>query len=522
MAEPEPVEGENMGEAPVNDLAAQWNADRQKEREDAQQSALDVLLSMPFRPGRHDEGEQAKGDMEWLLAEWDRLLRVGEGLLQTRMVRKGLNSAAEVALVLALGRELRIKPVQAINNIYVVNNKPALESKLMAGLVFREHGPEAIHYVELTRERAVIDFRRKGQAEATRFVFTTEDAQTAGLLDKAGNVWQQYTQFMLRHRCISMGCNAIFPDVTLGLITPEELGIPSKVEDDGQVVVDRDALARHQRRTDEANDPLLADVTLGLGVMGGMWRETVQQDEIKSGSGTGTRNVFRVTGYPDDYLFVTYSKIERYKRDTEKNAGPGRPFTAEIVKRNRRGGKVYFKCEHLRHPLASGALEVKDFDWEAPPQQEDANDVAASAHTGAGGGAQHATEDSTPSAPPPPAPAGKDADLATLTIPELHARCKAIEKRLEPGAWLDACKQHFGLDPKDPAIVKLPDGCGSPVRLATFIEECEATLEPQRGGGEDERRSAQGDGEPTQEGAETGQDGAAGEEGLDVDGDIRF
>jgi hypothetical protein len=50
--------------------------------------------------------------------------------------------------------------------------------------------------------------------------FTTADAQRAGL---NGDNWRKYPAAMLRARCLSAICRAVFPDLCLGLYDPDEL-----------------------------------------------------------------------------------------------------------------------------------------------------------------------------------------------------------------------------------------------------------------------------------------------------------
>ena len=377
----------------ADDLAATWNANRAAEAADAKQgatSAFEQLLQQPFGSG--DTGKSAaKEGLDYLLDKWDELMRVGGHLITTKMVRKGLGSAAEAALIMALGRALRVDPIVALNNIYVVNNKPTCESKLLAGLIFREHGPNAIRYVDLTDERAVIDFTRSG-GETQRFIFTMDDAERAGLAKKGG-VWAQYPQFMLRHRCMSMGGNAVFPDVTCGMITPEEVGLAVKVDDDGNVTVDQSQIGKPPAAKAAKADPEPDEADAIRGPIG-FWIREIRDERAE---GSKTRRELLLREWPDHWVLVSKSKFEKYAADGPnewKNAGVDRPGTCTVtdgkhVRQTNADGEVvdeiWFLGETLRHPAATGAIEVPGFHW-----QEEANEQA---------GAPRPIE---PEAPPPP------------------------------------------------------------------------------------------------------------------------
>ena len=141
---------------------------------------------------------------------------------------------------------------------------------------------------------------------------------------------------------------------------------------------------------------------------------------------------------------------------------------------------------NVRHPAAKDAVAVPGFQWE---QEEDAHDVTPSSVGGAGrdaaddstqragsvrdldGDVAHGAADTTAGAPSPPDLSAKDHSLDDLTIPELQARCRDLQQRMEPNAWLDMCKQHFGTDRE--GKVRMPASCAVPVRLMVFIEECQ-------------------------------------------------
>jgi hypothetical protein len=136
------------------------------------------------------------------------------------------------------------------------------------------------------------------------------------------------------------------------------------------------------------------------------WMKKILQEEDCGKE--GTKRTFTAYGQPDHVRFVTYSKLARYKRDTEKNAGPDRPFTCNLADSKTGGGRIYLLCEHLRHPAASDALNMPGFDWQTPPAELQAKlEAAASPAAPSPPPASPQGAAAPPPAPSPPLPADK-------------------------------------------------------------------------------------------------------------------
>jgi hypothetical protein len=111
--------------------------------------------------------------------------------------------------------------MQAIRSIHVIDGKPTLSAELMAGLVHQRIPGALLRVVESTNDRCVVHAGRPGQ-EATPFTFTLADAKRAGIDGKQN--WRTYPRAMLRSRCVSEACRAVFPDAIMGCYTPDEMG----------------------------------------------------------------------------------------------------------------------------------------------------------------------------------------------------------------------------------------------------------------------------------------------------------
>lgn len=123
-----------------------------------------------------------------------------------------------LACVLA-GRELGIGTMEALREIAMVNGRPALSAKLMAGLV-RKAG----HSIggEMGPDRAVVTGTRADTGDTITVTWTIEMAQRAGLAGKDN--WKAYPEAMLWARAVAQLCRALFPDVITAVAhTPDEM-----------------------------------------------------------------------------------------------------------------------------------------------------------------------------------------------------------------------------------------------------------------------------------------------------------
>jgi len=134
------------------------------------------------------------------------------------------DSPGDVITVMKMGQELGISPLEALNEIYVVNGKPSASGKLLAALIWR-----AGHVImcDPSPEGATVRSFRKIEGrfvEMPEVSFTVEDAKRAGLMSK--DTYKQYPQSMMAWRAITLAARVHFPDVVSSIgYTPEEAGL---------------------------------------------------------------------------------------------------------------------------------------------------------------------------------------------------------------------------------------------------------------------------------------------------------
>lgn len=103
-----------------------------------------------------------------------------------------------VVLVMLMGKEFGMSPVQSLRHVHVVKGKPQLSSAFKIGLVRQSPDCEYIKCVESTDTSATWESKRKSEATPNRCTFTIDDAKAAGLLSGGpSSPWQTYRRRML-------------------------------------------------------------------------------------------------------------------------------------------------------------------------------------------------------------------------------------------------------------------------------------------------------------------------------------
>lgn len=131
-----------------------------------------------------------------------------------------------VLVAIQMGAEIGLKPMQAIQNIAVINGRPTVWGDAALGVVQASGLLENIK--ELDEAEALklgygrIELKRKGNKDPIVATFTKEDAEKAGLWKKTGP-WSNYPGRMLKLRARAFGLRNGFADVLKGLAIREEV-----------------------------------------------------------------------------------------------------------------------------------------------------------------------------------------------------------------------------------------------------------------------------------------------------------
>ncbi|MDA9096116.1 hypothetical protein N9J88_06970 [Porticoccaceae bacterium] len=141
-------------------------------------------------------------------------------LSETEMVPKDFKGKpGNVLVAIQMGAELGLPPTQALQNIAVINGRPALWGDAVLALV---KGKADFDYIDEIQEGdvAICKIKRRGQPEVVR-TFSQDDAKKAQLAGKQGP-WTQYPQRMRQMRARSWAIRDCYPDALKGISVVEE------------------------------------------------------------------------------------------------------------------------------------------------------------------------------------------------------------------------------------------------------------------------------------------------------------
>jgi len=134
-----------------------------------------------------------------------------------------VGNPGNILIAMQWGMELGLAPLQAMQNIAVINGRPSLWGDAMMGIV---RGSSVCEYVKEIVEGqgdqmiATCRVKRKGEDEEIR-TFSVADAKTAKLWGKQGP-WTQYPKRMIQLRARGFAIRDVFADVLKGMSSAEE------------------------------------------------------------------------------------------------------------------------------------------------------------------------------------------------------------------------------------------------------------------------------------------------------------
>lgn len=150
----------------------------------------------------------------------DEALRFADILATSDIIPKDfIGKPGNIIVAIQWGMELGLPPLQAMQNIAIINGRPSLWGDAVIALV---RGSPLCEFISETDdgETAFCKVKRRGEDETVR-TFSMTDAKTAGLTNKSGP-WTQYPKRMRQMRARAFALRDVFPDVLRGMPIAEE------------------------------------------------------------------------------------------------------------------------------------------------------------------------------------------------------------------------------------------------------------------------------------------------------------
>jgi len=168
-------------------------------------------------------------------SEFGIMLQQAQMLVKTNFLPQAIKSPEQALAIMLTGRELGIPAMAALNTINVIQGKPTISPQLMLALIERSGQLEDIRIQPKNSTNGTIDYvsctmKRKGRSDHTE-IFGMLEAVRLQLNNKDNYKKQPATMF--KWRAVAACARVVFPDVILGLYTPDEMG--AEVTETGEV-----------------------------------------------------------------------------------------------------------------------------------------------------------------------------------------------------------------------------------------------------------------------------------------------
>jgi hypothetical protein len=161
------------------------------------------------------------------------MTQMARALHASGFLPNSINTPEKAVAIILAGRELNIGAWQALQTINVIQGKPTVSPQLMLALI-NSSGQLEDMKVDGDAKGCTVMMKRRGRQPHTE-TFSYADATALGLTGKDN--YKKQPAVMLRWRAVAACARIVFPDVILGLYTPDEMGANVNVTEDGGMEV---------------------------------------------------------------------------------------------------------------------------------------------------------------------------------------------------------------------------------------------------------------------------------------------
>ncbi len=231
------------------------------------------------------------------------------------------NKPNDALVAIQYGLELvGCSPLQALQNIAVINGRPSMWGDLVLAVVRRSGQMEWIKERDAQeawqQKEGHCEVQRKGEPEPVTRTFSYEMATDAGLVKRSGSTgpWGSYPGRMLQMRARSWALRDTFTDVLMGMQLREEVEDMVQINETTQIITPR-------RKSDPApadvdafidNGPAVAtpqraSATAGIASTEELWSGALTGVQVKEGTSKGRKwKLYELAG-SDGATFGTFS-----------------------------------------------------------------------------------------------------------------------------------------------------------------------------------------------------------------------
>ncbi len=185
----------------------------------------------------------------------DGMYRLAHIMASSGLMPNGMNKTEQVFVALQLGFELGFTPMQSIQNIAVINNRPVVWGDAQLALVRNSGLLEEFEEREEGEDEtfsATCIAHRKGDKKPIARSFSLKKATKAGLMSK--DSWKKYPERMCQMRARSWTLRDAFPDVLKGLRTPADIDDTEDSVPTDVVITEEKTASEQEASTQEADN----------------------------------------------------------------------------------------------------------------------------------------------------------------------------------------------------------------------------------------------------------------------------
>jgi len=168
-----------------------------------------------------------------LATDWASLKEQATVLVKSGMLPVSIRTPEQAIAIAIAAKELGVGMMEGFRSINVIQGKPTVSPQLMLALANRMGQLEDIEF-DSNDQRCVVTITRKGR-KPHREEFGVKEATGLGLISRDN--YKKQPAVMFKWRAVAAALRVTFPDVVLGLYTPDEMGATVIPSEDGEMQI---------------------------------------------------------------------------------------------------------------------------------------------------------------------------------------------------------------------------------------------------------------------------------------------